>query len=156
MQNWLSKSYAELSKDELFDILQLRQAVFVVEQNCVYPDIDSLDKTSIHLFNYAATESGELKMAAYLRILPAGSHYTEVSFGRVITAPFSRGTGLGQHLISHALQLISEHYPHQAVKISAQLYLLEFYQKFGFTVASEQYMEDGIPHIDMILLSAKG
>ena len=145
---WKNKHYNKLELDELYEILKLRSKVFVVEQNCVYQDIDEKDRhpEAMHLMGY--TESGLL--AVYLRILPAGLSYDEVSIGRIVSAPKMRGQGCGEPLVNKALQIIEQYWPNSAVKIGAQEYLGNFYQKFRFKAVSESYLEDGIPHIDML------
>ncbi|WP_020410536.1 GNAT family N-acetyltransferase [Hahella ganghwensis] len=151
MYEWKYKSYKELSAEELFEILKVRQEVFIVEQNCVYPDIDDLDKVSGHLFATRCDAQNEHRIHAYLRILSPGFSYDQVSFGRVLTSAESRGNGLGKTLIAKTLEILAALYPGLPVKISAQLYLEKFYSGFGFHAVSEPYDEDGIPHIGMIM-----
>lgn len=143
--NWFWLTFAELSRQQLYSLLQLRQAVFVVEQNCVYLDADSFDQDAWHLLG---ENSGQL--AAYCRVLKPGGKYSEVSIGRVLTAEKFRGLGLGKELMSVALTHIESEFPASAVRISAQLYLKKYYQDFGFKPVSEPYDEDGIPHIEML------
>lgn len=147
MTKWQTKSFTELSVDELYDILKLRIDVFVVEQCCFYPDIDDLDrdKQTKHLFSYK-----DGKIAAYLRVLAKGISYDDyISIGRVIVAPEARGTGLGDVLIQQGLKICKQDFPGQALKISAQQHLEKFYNKHGFIAISEMYLEDNIPHISM-------
>lgn len=149
---WLAKHFTELSLNELYDLLKLRIDVFVVEQRCYYPDLDSdkdqLDrnKDTLHLLGY---QNGIL--VAYLRILAQGQSYNNyISIGRVAIAQQARGTGLGHELMTQALKLCQEYFPEQNIKISAQEYLLNYYQQHGFEQVSEMYLEDDIPHVAMI------
>jgi ElaA protein len=142
------KTFEELSNEELYEILRLRSTVFVVEQNCVYQDMDRLDYESMHLF---AIDSDDRKIAAYCRLLKKGLSYeSHCSIGRVITHADVRATGLGKILMSEAIQKCSSLFPDEPIKISAQCYLLRFYKSFGFAETGDIYLEDGIPHIAMI------
>jgi ElaA protein len=147
---WSLESFGELSCNELYDILQLRCEVFVVEQNCPYLDPDGKDRHpgALHLMGRDA--AGEL--AAYLRLLPAGVSFAEASFGRVVTSSRRRGQGLGDALVVEALRRIEVLWPEQPVRIGAQAHLVGYYGKHGFVVASEEYDEDGIPHREMLRL----
>ncbi len=140
------KHFSELSTDELYDILQLRSGIFVVEQNCVYNDLDGHDKEAIHLF---AQKDGE--MVAYARLLKPGSRFGEFSIGRVVVKETERGTGLGIRLMKEAKRYVFEEWKAEKIKISAQKYLQRFYEDLGFVVVSEEYLEDGIPHFGMLL-----
>jgi ElaA protein len=143
---WTYKNFDELTTRELYAILQLRNEVFVVEQNCVYQDIDNKDLKSFHLMAF----DGDI-LAAYCRILPAGLSFEEASIGRVITAPSHRGKGIGVTLLEKAIQAVSTTFNTKPIKIGAQLYLKKFYESFGFTQTSDVYLEDGIEHVDMVL-----
>lgn len=145
--NWLLKTFEELSNLELYNILQLRSAVFVVEQNCVYQDMDGDDVQCHHLF--AQNELGHI--LAYCRIVPPGLHYEQASIGRVISNPKYRGTGAGIALMNQAIAQTKQLYPNTGIKIGAQQYLTKFYQAFGFVQSSDMYLEDNIPHIKMEL-----
>lgn len=147
MQQWEIKTFNELTVTELYEILRVRQAVFVVEQNCPYQDVDSLDNVSWHLYTRDEKTGNIL---AYLRITYAGHKYEEVSIGRVLTTDAARGMGLGKSLIQEAMSFLQKELPGQAIRISAQLYLQKFYEDFGFKVVSEPYDEDDIPHIEML------
>jgi len=138
--------FSELSLNELYDILALRTAVFVVEQNCVYQELDGKDSDSMHLLGY--DESGEL--GAYLRIVAAGISYDELSLGRIVIAKTHRGKGIGNELMQQAMEFIQKEYGKVPVRISAQAHLEKFYSGQGFEKASKPYMEDGIPHIEML------
>ncbi len=143
---WNYKLWEELGREELFDIYKLRVDVFVVEQNCAYPEIDLKDKLVGHLFAYA---DGQL--AAYSRLCPPNTVYPEASLGRVICHSSFRGQGLGRDLVKRAVERLQEDYPQQKIKAQAQHYLEDFYKSFGFKTISEPYLEDGIPHVDMVL-----
>ena len=146
---WFTKSFAMLSTEELYQIVQLRQQVFVVEQNCVYLDADGYDRAALHLF---AVQQG--CVVACCRVLPPGLKYQEASIGRVCTALAQRGSGLGRELMHRALTLVGESYDSESVRadirISAQLYLQNFYGSLGFTAVSAPYDEDDSPHIEML------
>lgn len=140
------KTFNELTTTELYNILKERTDVFVVEQNCPYPEVDGKDLQSYHLFK---EENGEI--IAYLRILPPGVSYPELSIGRVLVKEDYRGQKLAQQMMEEALSYITSELKETTVKIQAQHYLEDFYRSFGFEVISEVYLEDGIPHIDMLL-----
>ena len=137
---WHDKPFAELTAPELYAIYVLRQRVFVVEQTCVYLDADEYDPLARHLW---AESAGVLQ--AYLRIVPAGAKFAEISLGRVVTAPEARGTGLGRALMRRGLAAVGA----VPVRIGAQAHLEKFYGELGFVRASDLYDEDGIPHIEM-------
>lgn len=139
--------FDDMDKMELHECMMLRQAVFVVEQDCVYQDADILDTQSYHL--QFRTEAG---LVAYARILPKGTSYADyASIGRVVTAMSIRGEGLGKKLVQHAIQKCQGLFPEESIKISAQAHLEKFYSELGFRTVGETYLEDGIPHIAMIL-----
>lgn len=142
---WMLRSWDELSKEELYEIIALRLRVFVVEQNCPYQDVDGKDRKSWHLF--ALNEQGECM--TYLRILAPGVSYNEWSIGRVATDARVRGTGLGKELMQRAMAWLKSQQGHPSVRISAQSYLLRFYESFGFFATGNSYLEDGIPHDEM-------
>ncbi|ALI99387.1 GNAT family N-acetyltransferase [Rufibacter tibetensis] len=141
----ITKSFEELSPKELYDLLQLRSAVFVVEQNCVFLDPDGLDDQCNHLLFYSGAT-----LEAYARLLPAGVSYPELSIGRIITSAAVRGTGVGQQLVQKAIDETYRLFGQGPIKIGAQLYAKKFYERFGFVQSSEVYDEDGIDHIKMI------
>ena len=138
------KSFEELNKAELYQIIQLRIAVFIVEQDCPYPDLDDMDQDAHHLW---IEDAGEI--VCYLRVNPAGSRFDEPSLGRIVTKKSHRNHGLAEMLINRAIDLVCEK-ESRAIRISAQCYLEKYYEKFGFIKASEQYLEDDIPHIEML------
>lgn len=143
--NWIIKKFDELTPHELYSILQLRNIVFAIEQNCVYPDMDDKDQPAEHLMAWQNE-----KLIAYTRILPPGIKYVEPSLGRVVTAPFVRGEGIGKQLMEKSLEQVYNKYDATPVKISAQLYMKKFYTEFGFLQTSGVYLEDGIDHIEMV------
>jgi len=142
---WRFKSYDDLTKSELHDIMVLRQEVFVVEQNCPYLDADEKDKDSYHLMAYEHNS-----LAAYLRLVKPGISYEEMSFGRILTAPTYRGKGLGIALMNEGINYSVKVFGTSNNRISAQTHLLPFYQKFGFESTGKEYLEDGIPHTEML------
>ena len=147
--NWIYKSFHLLTVEELYAIMQLRNEVFSVEQNCVYQDADDKDQASYHLAGWDGK-----KLAAYCRILPAGLSYDSPSIGRVVSSPAYRNSGCGRHLMQLAITKTLAQFSHPLVTISAQFYLEKFYSDLGFRQISDVYAEDGIPHIKMQLRSA--
>jgi len=145
MTAWRFAPFDELGAREVHDILQARSAVFVVEQNCVFQDMDGADPASWHLL---ARRQGAI--AAYCRLVPAGVKFAEPSIGRVLTTAPARGTGLGRALMREAIGRCAALWPGAAIRIGAQLHLERFYGEFGFARASAPYEEDGIPHIEML------
>lgn len=142
---WEIKAFDQLSLQELYTILTLRTNVFVVEQACPYPEVDGKDPNCLHLLG---TINGEL--VAYLRNLPAALRYDEVSIGRVVIKPSHRGKGLGRLMMEQAIHCITNEWKESQIKIGAQAYLEKFYQSLGFEPVSEVYLEDDIPHLDML------
>ncbi|MEY4906192.1 MAG: hypothetical protein RLZZ292_4007 [Bacteroidota bacterium] len=139
--------FQELSLTELYDIMYLRQEVFVVEQNCPFIDADYKDQPAWHLM----CRDAEGKLIAYTRLLDAGDAYEGyTSIGRVVNAPSARGGGIGRELMRLSIAWIEKLFPNHPIKIGAQSYLLAFYQSFGFQVIGDEYLEDGIPHTHMI------
>ena len=149
MQNWLCKEFNELSTEELYSILQLRTEIFVVEQNCVFQDMDGKDENAYHLMCYE-----DDLLIAYTRLLPAGKSYRECSIGRVVTKKIKRGTGIGKELMAISIEYCYRLFGNSPIRIGAQLYLEKFYSSFGFQKVSDIYIEDGIPHIEMVLSPA--
>lgn len=143
--SWQLKTFEQLTKDELYTIIKERINIFVVEQNCPYPELDDLDQGSFHLFS---EQKGEIR--AYCRILPKGLKYTEVSIGRVIVKESYRRMGLASELMRNAINYVEKELNEIQIKIQAQDHLREFYGTFGFKPISETYLEDGIPHVDML------
>lgn len=142
------KPFAKLSLTELYRILQLRQQVFVVEQDCPYLDADDKDQASIHVLG----TDGKGVLHSYTRLVPLGlSYQSYVSIGRVVTSIASRRQGSGIELMQKSIAACRNTWPGMPIKISAQQYLIDFYQKFGFVPIGEGYLEDDIPHIAMVL-----
>ncbi len=146
--NWIYKSFHLLTVEELYAIMQLRNEVFSVEQNCVYQDADDKDQASYHLAGWDGK-----KLAAYCRILPAGLSYDSPSIGRVVSSPAYRNSGCGRRLMQLAITKTMAQFNQPLITISAQLYLQKFYSDLGFKQISDVYAEDGIPHIKMQLRS---
>jgi ElaA protein len=145
--NWNCKKFDELTPHELYAILQLRNIVFAVEQNCVYPDMDDRDQQSFHLMGWENE-----KLCAYTRLVPKGVSYKDhPAIGRVVTAPHARGKGAGKELMLQSIAKTIELFGNNSIKIGAQLYLKKFYESLGFVQTSDLYLEDGIEHIEMIL-----
>jgi ElaA protein len=145
MTGWRFARLDGLAAREVHDILQARTAVFVVEQACVFQDMDGADPECWHLF---AREGDAI--AAYCRLVPPGLKFAEPSIGRVITTRAVRGTGAGRALMQEALRRCQSLWPGSAVRISAQHHLEKFYGSLGFVTDSEPYDEDGIPHVEML------
>lgn len=146
MYNFYHKNFEDLTVHELYDCIELREEIFVVEQQCIYRDADGKDKKAIHLL---CTDGSTL--IAYCRILPPHVSYKEAAIGRVVVKKEYRGKLLGKELMNHAKTLTRHLYPNTDIRISAQEYLLNFYTSLGFIPVSEMYLEDGIPHIEMLL-----
>ena len=138
------KSFQELTVDELYELLRVRSEVFVVEQDCVYQDMDGDDQKAIHLW-LTMTD----KVVALARVCPAGTHMSEISIGRVITT--ERGKGYGKQIMLYAIEAAKEHFGAKQIDIEAQEYAKGFYESVGFRQSSESFMLDGIPHIRMTL-----
>jgi ElaA protein len=146
---WQWSRFHELRPADLYAVVQLREAVFIVEQNCPYPDADGRDPRAWHLLGWQQGPT-ERALVAYARIFEPGVRYTEGSIGRVVTAPSVRGTGLGRTLMAEALRRLEALAPGEKIKLAAQRRLEEFYGGFGFTAVSTPYEEDGIMHVDMV------
>jgi ElaA protein len=144
---WILKRFEELLPAELYAILRLRSEVFVVEQNCVFLDMDNKDAACYHLMAW-----NEGSLDAYTRLVPPGIIYNIASIGRVVTSPAARGTGLGRLLMEKSIDETVRLFGNAPIKIGAQVYLEKFYTSLGFKVAGNIYLEDGIEHIEMIRL----
>ena len=142
---WVLKKFKELTVEELYDVLRLRSEVFVVEQNCVFLDLDNRDHDSYHLQGRV-----DGKLIAYVRILPPGLAYDEPSIGRVVSSPSYRGKGAGIELMKTAIKETRHLFGNLSIMIGAQLYLKQFYENLGFQQCSGIYLEDDIDHIKMI------
>jgi ElaA protein len=149
MIEWQWHAFADLSNADLYTVLAARQQVFIVEQTCIFPDIDGLDAGAQHLLGWTVID-GQRQLAAYLRLLAPGVKYPEASIGRVLTIPAARGTGAGRALLTEGTRGADRLYPGHANRIGAQLYLEQFYQQFGYVTITAPYDEDGIMHVDML------
>ena len=145
--NWFTKRLENIDVQTFYDIIALRINVFIIEQKCLYEELDYKDFKAMHL--YAKDETQQI--VAYLRILDPGVSYPEVSIGRVLVSPDKRALKMGRTLMEKGIQYVKEAYDQAPIRISAQAYLLNFYQSLGFKVVSEIYLEDDIPHIEMLL-----
>lgn len=143
---WSIKQFNDLSLDELYRILKARVDVFVVEQACAYPEIDNYDQQSLHIFLEDKNE-----LVAYVRILPKKSKYEEVSIGRVLVNKEYRGRGYAEEIMKKAIDYVFTEWKDDTIKIQAQHYLNKFYSSLGFEQMTDVYLEDDIPHIDMVL-----
>ena len=141
------KAFRELTLDELYELLRVRCEVFVVEQNCVYQDLDGDDQASIHLWL-----TSDDKVVALCRVCPAGTHMKEVSIGRVITT--ERGKGYGKRIMLEGIEAAKEYFNAKVIEIEAQEYAKGFYEQVGFRQSSAPFILDGIPHIKMTLLTS--
>lgn len=143
--NWICKKFDELTPHELYAILQLRNIVFAVEQNCVYPDMDDKDQLSFHFMGWEGK-----KLVAYTRLIPRGVYYSDLpAIGRVVTSPDVRKSGIGRELMKRSIQKSQELFNCSSIKIGAQLYLRKFYESLEFRQTSDIYLEDEIEHIEM-------
>ena len=143
--SWRWHEWRDLTPDVLYALLRLRSAIFVVEQNCVFPDMDGRDPQCEHLCGWRGAE-----LIGYLRLVPPGVRTPEVSIGRVVVARSARGLGLGREVMLQGLKRCAERHPGQPVKVSAQQHLEAFYASLGFARVGAPYDEDGIAHVDMI------
>ncbi|MDT7515522.1 GNAT family N-acetyltransferase [Rhodoferax mekongensis] len=178
---WQWLAFHALSRDQLYELLRLRSEVFVVEQNCVFQDIDNLDQQAMHLLGVRvaagsaqvkeepAQRAGDteqspqprslpttpggasgLELVAYVRCFPAGVTFDEASIGRVVTKPDARGGGLGHLLMAEAVKALESEWGPQPIRIGAQAHLNSFYERHGFVDVGKPYIEDGIPHLEML------
>jgi ElaA protein len=144
--DWILKNFEQLSPAELYAIFHLRNEVFVIEQNCIYQDADNKDQVSLHLCGWAGAD-----LVAYTRIIPPGVSYEACSIGRVVTSPAHRKSGVGTELMQVSIEKAFSIFNTDTIKIGAQVYLKKFYTSLGFVSCSDEYLEDGIPHITMLL-----
>jgi ElaA protein len=143
---WISKKFDELSPTELYAVLRLRSEVFVVEQNCVFLDMDNKDQPCHHIMGWQDDE-----LLACARIMAPGISYVESSIGRIVTSLAARRKGLGRELVERSIELLYTLHGKTVIRIGAQYYLKGFYESFGFQKTGEVYLEDGIEHIEMLL-----
>ena len=141
---WTLQEFSELTNSDLYELLKLRSAIFVVEQNCVFPDMDDKDYSSYHLCGW-----NNEKLVAYTRLLPPGLAYENCSIGRVVTAASVRRQGIGKILMKKSIEACQQLFSSQDIEIGARLYLEQFYSSFQFIREGEVYLEDGIDHIHM-------
>ncbi|RYY44342.1 MAG: GNAT family N-acetyltransferase [Chitinophagaceae bacterium] len=144
-QKYTVKHYKDLTTAELYDLLRLRNEVFIVEQNCSYLDLDNKDQQCYHVLYYLDDQ-----LAGYTRLLPSGLSFNDVAIGRVVVSPLHRGTGLGKKLMEASINCCYDKFGHSSIRISAQKRLLKFYQTLGFKAEGEPYYEDGILHVEMV------
>lgn len=154
MFTWQCTTFDELSNQALYAVLKARQLVFVVEQNCPFLDADDVDQRCQHLLGWKVQLPCNA-LAAYARLVPPNVKYREPSIGRVITLPEFRRLGLGKELMRRAVGTMDDLYPGLAIRIGAQQYLERFYSAFGFLTVSPTYIEDGIPHVEMVRQSGR-
>lgn len=146
---WNLKTFKSLTGAQVYAILQARVDVFVVEQNCPYREIDGVDQVSTHLFL-----EKDQKILAYARIIPNDVLYQEPSIGRILVAKGHRGKGYAKEMLTQAIAVVTNQWGNKKIKLHGQVYLRDFYRSFGFREVTEEYLEDGIPHVDMVLDSA--
>ena len=142
---FITKNFSELTTDELYGILQLRSEVFVVEQDCVYQDLDYKDQKSLHVIGFKNN-----KIIAYTRIFKPGDYFKEASIGRVVVKDSERKYGYGHDLMKASIKAINKKFQTSEISLSSQVYIKKFYKSHGFNQVDEEYLEDGIPHIKMI------
>ena len=147
MISWQIKKFDSLTPHELYAILRLRTEVFVVEQTCIFQDMDNKDQSSYHLMGWKKE-----MLVAYTRLVPPGISYQEPSIGRVVTSPAARGSGIGKLLMEKSIEEVIHLYGKTPIRLGAQLYLKKFYESLGFKQVSDVYDEDGIDHIEMLRL----
>ncbi|MDP2407031.1 MAG: GNAT family N-acetyltransferase [Hydrogenophaga sp.] len=147
---WRCLPFDALLPRTLYALLQLRAEVFVVEQACAFQDLDGADQVSMHLLGERAGTGGETELLAYTRLVPAGLKYPEASIGRVVTAPITRGTGMGHALMAESVRMLHSLWGVQPIRIGAQAHLERFYNAHGFVSDDKPYIEDGIPHLEML------
>ena len=143
--DWRWYEFAQLTTKELYAVMSARVAVFVVEQKCPYQDPDGMDVDARHLVAWSDDQ-----VAGYLRLLAPGTRFSEPSLGRILTTSIARGTGLGRELVMKGIERANELYPSQPIRIGAQAHLAKFYGSLGFKVDSGEYLEDDIPHVEML------
>ncbi|MBW8467639.1 MAG: GNAT family N-acetyltransferase [Thiobacillus sp.] len=147
---WRCLPFDALLPRTLYALLQLRSAVFVVEQACAFQDLDGADADCMHLLGERARAGGEPELLAYTRLVPAGLKYPEASIGRVVTAPSTRGSGMGHALMAESIRMLHSLWGVQPIRIGAQAHLERFYNAHGFVSDDKPYIEDGIPHLEML------
>lgn len=149
--DWQTKHYPDLSLNEFHDIIALRMEAFVVEQNCPYQDLDGKDKKAYHIL----CRDGKGDIVATARILPPGVAYNDVAIGRVVVSDSIRGNGVGHELMKNAIDFSIQEFGNEPIRISAQKHLEEYYAKHQFKSTGKEYLEDGIPHVEMLMNPTK-
>ena len=142
------KTFKELTKQELYELLRLRSQVFVVEQNCVYQDLDNKDQKALHIIG-----KEEEEIVAYTRVFKSGDYFKNPSIGRVVVKEVNRNFGFGKDIMLASIDTIKTIFNNPTIELSAQTYLIQFYKNLGFIEKGEEYLEDGIPHIRMLASS---
>ncbi|ACA88774.1 GNAT family N-acetyltransferase [Shewanella woodyi] len=145
---WSVLTFKQLNLDELYEVLKLRVDIFIVEQNCPYPELDNKDRDPQTRHLIGRNTQGDI--VAYARILAPGVSYPDSSIGRVVVSEQARGGGVAHTLMQEAISLAAQYWPENDIQLGGQEYLKDFYQKLGFDPVSEVYLEDGIPHLDML------
>ncbi len=147
MLNIETKTFKDLTTKELYNLLQLRSEVFVVEQDCVYQDLDEKDEKALHIIG-----KKDNKIVAYTRVFKPGDYFTEASIGRVVVSKEERQHKYGYDIMEASIKAVKDYFDETKIKLSAQTYLKQFYNNLGFKEKGEEYLEDGIPHVAMIKL----
>ena len=147
MLNIETKTFKDLTTKELYNLLQLRSEVFVVEQDCVYQDLDGKDEKALHIIG-----KKDNKIVAYTRVFKPGDYFTEASIGRVVVSKEERQHKYGYDIMKASIKAVKDYFDETKIKLSAQTYLKQFYNNLGFKEKGEEYLEDGIPHVAMIKL----
>lgn len=147
---WRCLPFGALSADSLYRLLRLRAEVFVVEQACAFQDLDGVDPDCMHLLAESTDGQGGVQLLASTRLVPPGRTFAEASIGRVVTAPSTRGSGLGHALMAESVRMLERLWGPQPIRIGAQAHLESFYNRHGFVSDNKPYVEDGIPHIEML------
>lgn len=147
MLNIETKTFKDLTTKELYNLLQLRSEVFVVEQDCVYQDLDGKDEKALHIIG-----KKDNKIVAYTRVFKPGDYFTEASIGRVVVSKEERQHKYGYDIMKASIKAVKDYFNETKIKLSAQTYLKQFYNNLGFKEKGEEYLEDGIPHVAMIKL----
>lgn len=147
---WRCLPFAALSADTLYRLLRLRSEVFVVEQACVFLDMDGLDPQCLHVLGELVDADGTAHLQASTRLVPPGVAFAEASIGRVVTAPAARGGGIGHAVMNESVRLLEKLWGPQPIRIGAQAHLESFYNRHGFVSDDKPYIEDGIPHLEML------
>jgi ElaA protein len=146
---WISKQFEHLTPHELYAILRLRSEVFVVEQNCVFQDMDNKDQHCFHIMGWRESALVNDFLLASARLVPPGIAYEYPSIGRVVSSPSIRDSGIGRELMDRSIEVLVQLYGVTPIRIGAQLYLRRFYESFDFIITGDVYDEDGIPHVEM-------